>query len=74
MADTPSFVSWTAPDARPYLRMIIERMFPALPVLSQSRSPAASNPVARGHFVIPLQPETILATFAIFCRIGGLSP
>ena len=24
----------TAPDARPYLRMIIERMFPSLPVLS----------------------------------------
>ena len=24
----------TAPEARPYLRMIIERMFPSLPVLS----------------------------------------
>ncbi|MFG1400476.1 flagellar biosynthesis protein FlhA [Xanthobacter sediminis] len=29
-----SFVLVTAPDARPYVRMIVERMFPALPVLS----------------------------------------
>jgi flagellar biosynthesis protein FlhA len=34
MAEHPNFVLVTAPDARPYLRMIIERMFPALPVLS----------------------------------------
>lgn len=29
-----SFVLVTAPDARPYVRMIVERMFPSLPVLS----------------------------------------
>ena len=29
-----AFVLVTAPDARPYVRMIIERMFPSLPVLS----------------------------------------
>ncbi|GGG36977.1 flagellar biosynthesis protein FlhA [Chelatococcus composti] len=29
-----SFVLVTAPDARPYVRMIIERLFPTLPVLS----------------------------------------
>ena len=34
MADNPRFVLVTAPDARPYLRMIIERMFPSLAVLS----------------------------------------
>jgi flagellar biosynthesis protein FlhA len=34
MADTPNFVVVTAPEARPYLRMIIERMFPSVPVLS----------------------------------------
>ena len=34
MAETPGFALVTAPDARPYLRMIIERMFPSLPVLS----------------------------------------
>ncbi|QTL04305.1 flagellar biosynthesis protein FlhA [Aquabacter sp. L1I39] len=28
------FILVTAPDARPYVRMIIERMFPSLPVLS----------------------------------------
>jgi flagellar biosynthesis protein FlhA len=34
MAENPNFVLVTAPEARPYLRMIIERMFPSLPVLS----------------------------------------
>jgi len=34
MAEHPKFALVTAPDVRPYLRMIIERMFPALPVLS----------------------------------------
>ena len=34
MIDSPNFVLVTAPDARPYVRMIIERMFPSLPVLS----------------------------------------
>ncbi|MCP4559601.1 MAG: flagellar biosynthesis protein FlhA [Bosea sp.] len=29
-----SFVLVTSPDARPYVRMVIERIFPALPVLS----------------------------------------
>lgn len=38
------FVLVTAPDARPYVRMIIERLFPTLPVLSMSRSPRASDP------------------------------
>ena len=31
------FVIVTAPDARPYVRMIIERLFPTLPVLSPCR-------------------------------------
>jgi flagellar biosynthesis protein FlhA len=34
MAENPRFVLVTAPDARPYVRMIVERMFPSLPVLS----------------------------------------
>ncbi len=34
MAEHPNFVLVTAPDARPYLRMIVERMFPSLAVLS----------------------------------------
>jgi len=34
MAQAPSFAIVTAPDARPYVRMIVERMFPNLPVLS----------------------------------------
>ncbi|WP_367195070.1 flagellar biosynthesis protein FlhA [Amorphus sp. 3PC139-8] len=34
LAEGKTFVIVTAPDARPYVRMIIERMFPALPVLS----------------------------------------
>ncbi len=34
MAENPNMVLVTVPDARPYLRMITERMFPSLPVLS----------------------------------------
>jgi flagellar biosynthesis protein FlhA len=34
MAESPNMVLVTVPDARPYLRMITERMFPSLPVLS----------------------------------------
>ncbi|HMN87595.1 MAG TPA: flagellar biosynthesis protein FlhA [Bauldia sp.] len=34
MAENPNFVLVTAPDARPWLRMITERMFPSLHVLS----------------------------------------
>ncbi len=34
MKQGATFVLVTAPDARPYVRMIIERMFPSLPVLS----------------------------------------
>ncbi|MEH3147175.1 MAG: flagellar biosynthesis protein FlhA [Methylobacterium frigidaeris] len=34
MKETHGFALVTAPDARPYVRMIIERMFPTLPVLS----------------------------------------
>jgi flagellar biosynthesis protein FlhA len=34
MAETPNMVLVTIPEARPYLRMIIERMFPSLQVLS----------------------------------------
>ena len=32
--ETHVFALVTAPDARPYVRMIIERIFPTLPVLS----------------------------------------
>jgi flagellar biosynthesis protein FlhA len=34
MGQVQSFAIVTAPDARPYVRMIIERMFSSLPVLS----------------------------------------
>lgn len=34
MEKAQSFVLVTSPDARPYVRMIVERIFPALPVLS----------------------------------------
>jgi len=35
----PSFVLVTAPDARPYVRMVVERLFPTLPVLSHVEIP-----------------------------------
>jgi flagellar biosynthesis protein FlhA len=34
MKEAPSFALVAAPDARPYVRMIIERLYPTLPVLS----------------------------------------
>ena len=34
MKEVHSFALVTAPDARPYVRMIVERLFPTLPVLS----------------------------------------
>jgi flagellar biosynthesis protein FlhA len=34
MREVHGFALVTAPDARPYVRMIIERIFPTLPVLS----------------------------------------
>ena len=34
METSGGMVLVTAPDARPYVRMIVERMFPSLPVLS----------------------------------------
>ena len=35
MESSRQFALVTAPDTRPYVRMIVERMFPTLPVLSQ---------------------------------------
>ncbi len=47
------FVIVTAPDARPYVRMIIERLFTTLPVLPMSKSPrawrSASSAPSREH-------------------------
>jgi flagellar biosynthesis protein FlhA len=34
MEEGHSFVIVAAPDARPYVRMVVERLFPTLPVLS----------------------------------------
>ncbi|MEM7694940.1 MAG: flagellar biosynthesis protein FlhA, partial [Pseudomonadota bacterium] len=47
MANHPKFAVVTAPDARPYVRMIIERMFPSVAVLSHLE-------IARGATVKPI--------------------
>ncbi|MEO1105403.1 MAG: FHIPEP family type III secretion protein, partial [Pseudomonadota bacterium] len=47
MAQYPLFAIVTAPEARPYVRMIIERMFPSIPVLSHLE-------IARGATVEPV--------------------
>ncbi|WMS41814.1 flagellar biosynthesis protein FlhA [Acuticoccus sp. MNP-M23] len=47
MAEAPRFAVVTAPDARPYVRMIIERMFPSIAVLSHLE-------IARGATVKPV--------------------
>jgi len=36
LAEHPNFALVAAPDARPFVRLIIERMFPSLPVLSHA--------------------------------------
>ena len=47
MAAHARFAIVTAPDARPYVRMIVERMFPSVPVLSHLE-------IARGATVEPI--------------------
>jgi flagellar biosynthesis protein FlhA len=47
MAVHTRFAIVTAPDARPYVRLIIERMFPSIPVLSHLE-------IARGATVQPI--------------------
>ncbi|MEM8551446.1 MAG: flagellar biosynthesis protein FlhA [Pseudomonadota bacterium] len=47
MAKHPRFAVVTAPDARPYVRMVIERMFPSVAVLSHLE-------IARGATVTPV--------------------
>ena len=47
MGEGHSFVLVAAPDARPYVRMIVERLFATLPVLSHVE-------IARGVEVEPL--------------------
>ncbi len=61
-----------APDARPYVRMVTERLFPTLP------GPVASGDRARCpgqgdgcDLVTVITPGTVLLTFLVFCRIGG---
>ena len=73
MADTPNLVLLTVPEARPYLRMITERMRShRFPSFRMSKSPAPVEvEVARKHLVTDLTPATILAVFAIFCRVGA---
>ena len=52
------FVLVTAPDARPYVRMIIERLFATLPVLSPCRNrQGRRDPDPRNHLVNTLAPE-----------------
>ena len=47
MDEGSKFVVVAAPEARPYVRMIVERMFPTLPVLSHLE-------IARGVEVLPI--------------------
>ena len=66
------FVLVTAPDARPYVRMIIERLFPTLPVLSPCRDrQGRRDPRPRNHLVTVTAEGAVIAAFLAFCRIGG---
>ena len=66
------FVLVTAPDARPYVRMIVERLFPTLPVLSPCRDRQgrrAAHP--RNDLLTATVEGAVIAAFLAFCRIGA---
>jgi len=55
------------PEARPYVRMILERVFPTLPILSQRRGRAMRrNQAAWSRVVISGLTDSVLATFIVF--------
>ena len=74
----------TTAETRPFVRMIVERMFPTLPVLSQLeiargiRSQIARDdrmtPLVAGALAAPheaLAPKAAIGAFVLFCRIGA---
>ena len=70
------FALVTTAETRPFVRMIIERMFPTLPVLSQLGNRARHRGAVAGRgFVSPRQTfhasTLIFTVFLLFCRIGG---
>ena len=67
------FVLVAAPDARPYVRMVPERLFPTLPVLSHVEiARGVADQVARHHLVIAASAgHACWWSFLLFCRIGG---
>ena len=66
------FVLVAAPDARPYVRMVTERLFPTLArAVASSRSRAASTSSRWERSRETVAPDTVLAVFLMFCRIGG---
>ena len=72
MRQNQSFVVVTAPDSRPYVRMIVERMFPSLPVLSHVEiARGRRDQVARQHLLMAAPADVLLSAFLVFCRVGG---
>ncbi len=66
------FVLVAAPDARPYVRMVTERLFATLAGAEPCRDRARRADQVAGHDLMRLvPPETILVVFLLFCRIGG---
>ena len=72
MDEGHSFVLVAAPDARPYVRMVVERLFATLPVLSHVEIARGVQIQSLGHHLVtPLDGNTVMLTFLLFCRIGG---
>ena len=68
------FAVVTTAETRPFVRMIIERMFPTLPVLSPARNRARHRGALarRGGLRRAMTgPALIFAVLLLFCRIGA---
>jgi flagellar biosynthetic protein FliR len=66
------FVLVTAPDARPYVRMIIERLFPTLAGPQPCRNRQGRRNQGAGlDLMTATLPDLVIAAFIAFCRVGG---
>jgi len=60
------------PEARPYVRMVIERLFATLPCLISSRDRAwRRSQINWNDFMTTIGSDAVLTAFVLFCRIGG---
>ena len=67
------FVIVATPETRPYVRMIVERLFATLAGSVASRTgPRHRDQIAGDDRVSLLAPDMVATVFVLFCRIGGV--